>query len=170
MRASDTAVKDAGQPLQGAEAARENMSVQEVPPLFSSLDAQTVSDVTIATPERTFRFAQSDGVVSVNGQKADAEIFMTLLTQIATLPVAERTAFLAQNDPFLTLTVDTNVDRLFVGFYRDDPEQAYADVICMEEGEPPRYGVTKAWRVGKLVLTCDGTRILDENGNEAPAP
>ena len=35
--------------------------------------------------------------------------------------------------------------------------------------EEPVYGVTKSWRIGTLLLVCDGTRIQDESGNETPA-
>lgn len=148
-------------------AVQEQVSEQATP-LFGALELDRVSDVVVAADERTFHFALNDGEVSVNGQMADEEVFTTLLSQIAALPVAGLPAFAEEGEPILTLTVNAGGEELCARFYRDDPQQFYAQVVCDADGAV-RYGVTKAWRVGKLVLTCDGTRIQDASGHETPA-
>ena len=154
--------------LLAAPALAESAAEDATDTLFEALDAQDVSGVSVTTPEREFRFDAENGEVSVNGSMADAEAFQTLLDQIAKLPVNESDAFTPEEAPLLTLSVDADGDHLDASFYRADGTDVYASVICAQNG-CVRYGLTKAWRVGKLVLTCDGTRILDENGQETPA-
>lgn len=151
-----------------APAMAERAAAEDIETLFEALDAQEVSEVSVTTPEREFRFDAEGGAVSVNGQMADAEAFQTLLDQIAKLPMDASDAFTPDDAPLLTLSVDADGSRLDASFYRADGTDVYASVICAQNG-CVRYGLTKAWRIGKLVLTCDGTRILDENGEETPA-
>ena len=136
--------------------------------LFGTLNPESILSVSVITMEREFRFDASGEDVSVNGQLADEEVFSTLLTQIAALPVTKREAFTPQDMPYMTLTVQTAASRMAASFYLGESDDAYADVICTAP-DGPRYCVTKAWRAGKLVLTCDGTRIQDESGRETPA-
>lgn len=150
----------------GAQAVQEAQSGTR--PLFEGLDAQAISSVTVEADGREFRFATDAQGVSVNGRMADAEIFSTLLAQIVALPVAERAPYQPEGELMLTLTVACGEGELCARFYREDEDRPYADVVCAQDGGV-RYGVTKAWRVGKLVLTCDGTRIQDESGRETPA-
>ena len=154
--------------LLAAPALAESAAAEDAGTLFEALDAQDVSEVSVTTPEREFRFDAADGEVSVNGRMADAEAFQTLLDQIAKLPVDASDAFTPDDAPLLTLSVDADGDHLDASFYRADGTDVYASVIGAQNG-CVRYGLTKAWRVGKLVLTCDGTRIFDENGEEMPA-
>ena len=55
----------------------------------------------------------------------------------------------------------------FSRFYEDGGTGEFARVIAGTEGEP-EYGQTCGWRVGTLMMTCEGTRIQDERGNEQP--
>ena len=135
--------------------------------LFPSLRTEDVAGVSVTTPERAFVFDTGNGAVSVNGQMADAEAFMTLLEQIAELPLGETEKFAPEEDPILSLSVEAGDEEFCACFYKNANSDAYAEVICTRGGAV-RYGLTKAWRVGKLVLTCDGTRIFDENGEETP--
>lgn len=147
---------------------REALSENAAPEtLFSSLRAEDVASVSVTTSERAFVFVAEDGEVSVNGRMADAEAFMTLLEQIAELPVGEAEKFEPEEEPVLRLTVEADGEELDASFYKSAESDAYAGVISAQDGRVS-YGMTKAWRIGKLVLTCDGTRIFDENGEETP--
>lgn len=136
--------------------------------LFPALDAQAVDALSVVTPERSFSFAADEDGVSVNGQMADGEVFETLVEQITAIPVISCDAFTPQGTPLLTLTLDCGGVRFTASFYAQAASDVYADVISGTEGTW-RYCSTKAWHIGKLVLTCDGTRIQDERGNETPA-
>ena len=136
--------------------------------LFPALDPSSIVSVRVSTPERTFDFRTDEAGVSVNGQIADAEAFSTLIAQIAALPVLERDSFLAEGAPLLTLTVQSKSGRMAASFYRDESSESYARVVCASDGAQ-QYRRTKTWQVGKLLLTCDGTRIQDETGRETPA-
>lgn len=159
--ASQTADQNAE--ISGADGAQEPQEL-----LFGTLNPESILSVSVTTMEREFRFDASGEDVSVNGQLADEEVFSTLLTQIAALPVTKREAFTPQDMPYMTLTVQTAASLMAASFYLGESDGAYADVICTAS-DGPQYCVTKAWRAGKLVLTCDGTRIQDESGRETPA-
>lgn len=137
--------------------------------LFPELDESAISAVLVITPERTFSFrcAKPDRV-SVNGQKADAEMFTTLIGQIMAIPVASLAAFTPSCDPMLTLTIVAGEEEFVACFYHDGGADTRARIISNPQGEP-RYGQTDGWRIGTLLLTCDGTRIQDESGQETPA-
>ncbi|MDO5297927.1 MAG: hypothetical protein Q4F18_00760 [Clostridia bacterium] len=136
--------------------------------LFPELDESAITAVMVITPERTFNFrCAKPGKVSVNGQKADAEIFTTLIGQITTIPVVSQAAFTPSCDPMLTLTIVAGEEEFVACFYHDGGTGTLTKVISNPEGEP-QYGQTDGWRIGTLLLTCDGTRIQDESGQETP--
>ena len=84
------------------------------------------------------------------------------------LPVDVSAAFSAGSTKLLlTLTVYTGSERHTARFYEDGGTGEFARVIAGTEGEP-EYGQTCGWRVGTLMMTCEGTRIQDERGNEQP--
>ena len=136
--------------------------------LFPALDPASIVDVSVTTPERVFHFHADEGGVSVNGQVADAEVFSTLLSQIAALPVLTQEAFAEEDTPLLTLTIQAESGQMAAAFYRDEASETYARVVSAAGGAR-QYRYTKAWQIGKLLLTCDGTRIQDEAGHETPA-
>lgn len=138
-------------------------------PLFPELEKTFVTALSVTTPERSFSFACSrEGRVSVNGQKADADVFATLLAQISTLPVASLAAFTPTHDPLMTLNVVTEDGQEFIAsFYHGERSDAYIRIICDPQGSP-HYSQTDGWRIGTLLLACDGTRIQDESGRETP--
>ena len=138
--------------------------------LFPELHSASIRFVSVRTPERSFQFHMDDlGAVSVNGTQADSEIFSTLLDQIAGLPVDHTAAFPTDNTQLLlTLEVHTDHHQHTAHFYGDASSGLATHIIC---GAPdaPQYRRTESWRVGTLVMTCEGTRILDAHGNETPA-
>ncbi len=68
----------------------------------------------------------------------------------------------------LTLTVCTGAKQHIARFYEDDGTGEVARIVTGSE-DAPEYGQTDGWRVGTLMMTCEGTRIQDERGNERPA-
>ena len=138
--------------------------------LFPGLDMDAITAISVHSPERSFQFcADGDGGVSVNGQLADREIYMTLVSQIIELPVDVSDAFSTSGAKLLlTLTVCEGSEQHTARFYEGD---GTGEITRVVSGSPdaPEYGQTGGWRVGTLMMTCEGTRIQDERGNERPA-
>lgn len=158
---------------QSAEAAQntEQALAQDGPVLlFPDLDMNAITAISVFSPERSFQFyADGSGKVSVNGQQADAEIYLTLVSQISELPVHQTDAFIPDSVQWLlTLTVCTGGKQHIARFYEDDSAGKVARIVTGSE-DAPEYGQTGGWRVGTLMMTCEGTRIQDERGNERPA-
>ena len=92
----------------------------------------------------------------------------TALLAAASLPVQEQEEFSAEGAPLLTLTIESSGGQMAASFYRDETSQSYTRIVSASGGSS-QYRCTKAWQIGKLLLTCDGTRIQDESGHETPA-
>lgn len=138
--------------------------------LFPGLSSEAITAISVTTPDCCFQFRRDgDGNISVNGQQADSEIYMTLVSQITDLPVDDYNAFSPDHASLLlTLVVSTADSEHTARFYEDGGKGEKARIIC---GEPdaPVYRQTGGWRVGTLMMTCEGTRIQDERGNETPS-
>lgn len=139
-------------------------------PLFPGLDPEEITAITLYAPDSSFSFeADGLGSVSVNDRLADAEVYMTLVSQIMELPVSAVAAFNPEEACLtLTLTVSEGSTQHIARFYEDDGTREMARIIAGSP-EAPIYGETNGWRVGTLLMTCEGTRIQDERGNERPA-
>lgn len=158
---------------QSAEAAQntDQALAQDGPVLlFPDLDMNAITAISVHSPERSFQFyADGRGGVSVNGQQADAEIYLTLVSQISELPVAHTDAFISDSVQWLlTLTVCAGSEQHTARFYEGEGTGEVARIVAGSE-DAPEYGQTGGWRVGTLMMTCEGTRIQDERGNERPA-
>ena len=104
-------------------------------------------------------------------------VFMYMLgciTAWATLPDA-RGAHLYDN-LYLELFLDVYVLTLILtagghdrtaSFYETESQEMARVISCAQE--QTFYGQVKSWRIGTLLMACDGTRIQDESGNETPA-
>ena len=144
----------------GAEAAEDEQA------LFPELAAEEITGIRIhAKDDCTFDFSVR-GELSVNGQKADGEVFSTLVDQLTAQSYTPCDDFTPQSDVMLTVTVYTDTQDFSASFYQDHENGKYAYVIAGAENE--RRLKTDAWRVGTLLLTCEGTRILDASGQETP--
>ena len=137
--------------------------------LFPGLDEAAITAITIRTPDCHFEFLRKDSqFVSVNGQQADHEIFLTLLEQIAGLPVDHHSAFSPQTDELLlTLIVNTHEKQHTAHFYEGGQNGEFTRIVS-GTADAPQYRQTGGWRVGTLMMTCEGTRIQDAHGNEMP--
>lgn len=158
---------------QSAEAAQntDQALAQDGPVLlFPDLDMNAITAISVHSPERSFQFyADGRGGVSVNGQQADAEIYLTLVSQISELPIDQTDAFIPDSVQWLlTLTVCADGEQHTARFYEGEGTGEIARIVAGSE-DAPEYGKTGGWRVGTLMMTCEGTRIQDERGNERPA-
>lgn len=138
--------------------------------LFPDLCSSAITAVSLRTNERSFEF-RCDGPdnVSVNGQRADSEAFLTLVSQIAQFPVDAHAAFPAEGaDELLELVVSTGETQHVARFYEDSAQGTQTYIVCGTQ-DAPSYRKTDGWRVGTLLMACEGTRIQDERGNETPA-
>ena len=68
--------------------------------------------------------------------------------------------------PELSDTVYTDTQDFSASFYQEQGDDKYAYVVAGADNE--RFLKTDAWRVGTLLLTCEGTRIFDASGQETP--
>lgn len=137
--------------------------------LFPDLDMDAITAISVRSPERSFQFCtDGSGGVSVNGHQADAEIYLTLVSQISELPVARIDAFIPDSVQWqLTLTICAGGEQHTARFYEGDGTGEVARIVSGAE-DAPEYSQTGGWRVGTLMMTCEGTRIQDERGNERP--
>ena len=163
-----------GKPLSAQPSSMQNAARTQSPDgmdttLFPSLDEAAITAISVSTPERSFHFLREGAnAVSVNGQQADAEIFSTLLEQIADLPVNSFTAFSPCSSRLqLTLVVSTAQAQHTAHFYAGGASGETTHIIS-GSCEAPAYSQTNGWRVGTLMMTCEGTRIQDAHGNETP--
>ena len=135
--------------------------------LFSGVTGDEVTALHVRSADRSFDFLCGESSVSVNGQMADDEIFSTLMEQILTLPIMACEPFSPEGDAILTLILTVGGHDRTACFYETDSRDM-ARVISCTQGET-LYGKVKSWRIGTLLMACDGTRIQDESGNETPA-
>ena len=137
--------------------------------LFPDLAASHITALCVSTPERSFQFRTgTHGAVSVNGRRADSDIFSVLLNQITGLPVERRSAFSPRaQDLLLTLVISTDSSVHTARFYESGKGKTAH--IVLGPDDDPQYCQTNGWRVGTLMMTCEGTRIQDIHGNEQPA-
>ena len=148
---------------------QETGSEQDAQALFPELSNDEITGIQIiAADDCEFIFSVSkDNGLSVNGQKADSAVFSTLVDQILSLSFIPMDAFEPRVDPMMTMTVRTDRQDFIARFYQDGGSGKYAYVITGEKKN--RCLKTDAWRVGTLLLTCEGTRIFDASGQETPA-
>lgn len=137
--------------------------------LFAQLPGGGVTRLSIVTPQSQYTFRCADETrVSVNGQKADRDVFLTLLDQILTMPVVTIAPFVPVDDASVTLTLVAEGAQYTAAFYRDaDEESPYISIIS-GGADAPCYQRTDRWRLGTILLACEGTRIQDEQGAETP--
>ena len=136
--------------------------------LFAGVTEESITALHVRSEDRSFDFLCGGGSVSVNGQQADAEIYLTLVDQISELPIDQTDAFIPDGVQWLlTLTVCADGEQHTARFYEGEGTGEVARIVAGSE-DAPEYGQTGGWRVGTLMMTCEGTRIQDERGNEQP--
>ena len=135
--------------------------------LFSGVTEEAVTALHVHSEDREFEFLCGGGSVSVNGQMADYEVFSTLMEQILTLPVMACDPFFPEDDAVLTLILTANGADRTASFYPTESQEKARVISTAQQGT--LYGEVKSWRIGTLLMACDGTRIQDESGNETPA-
>lgn len=137
--------------------------------LFPDLAPEKISSLVITTPQSTFDFKRTAPTsVSINGRRSDHGAFATLLNQIEAIPYVPGEPAEQQEPPLLTLTVQQDEAHYHARFYRHGNGEELARVVAdVPSGE--LSGTTDGWRVGMLLLACEGTRVQDASGSESPA-
>ena len=135
----------------------------------ASIADGSVTRLSVVTAESQYIFKCSeDARISVNGQKADRDVFLTLLDQILTMPVVTIPPFVPADEAAVTLTLVTDSTQYTAAFYRDGDEESPYISIISGGTDAPCYQRTDRWRLGTMLLACEGTRIQDEQGAETP--
>lgn len=157
-------------PVQPQETAAPVLSrdLPEGQALFPELNPSVVTAVSITTPQSAFDMRRSSKSVSINGQQGDEDVFSTMLTHIADMEFVSTHPFTAPEAPILTLVIHQHGEEFTAAFYADNENGEHARIIAGREPAPV-YGVIDGWRVGTLMLACEGTRIQDAYGKETPA-
>jgi len=128
------------------------------PLLFPGLDAAAVTSVSITADGRSFEFLRRDaGSVSVNGSRADAEAFRTLIAQIAEITVAPAPSPPEGGQPLLHLTVTAGGAQYRASFFGGGSSPR----ALVRSDSHSGWHHTEGWRVGTLMLACEGARIED---------
>lgn len=165
-------MKPAEQSAASAAAAASPAPVQETASTSALFPEASIRDVTrldISTAEADYSFTGADsGFVSLNGRKADPDVFSTLLGQILYLPVTPTDPFTPSAQPTVTLTLSLGDTQHIICFYRDDHSPGPYVTLTVGTGTASAYHKTDTWRIGTMLLTCEGTRIQDERGHETP--
>lgn len=137
--------------------------------LFAQLAAGSVTRLSVVTPQSQYTFRCADDArISVNGQKADRDVFLTLLDQILTMPVVTIAPFSPTGDASVTLTLVSEGMQYTASFYREADEESPYMRIISGGADAPCYQRTDRWRLGTMLLACEGTRIQDAQGAETP--
>lgn len=135
--------------------------------LFPGLRRSDIVSVSFSSSESQFSFdCQTANAVSVNGQKADIGVFSTLLSQILGQFYDPAEFSIQQETPLLSLRVTTPTGAYSATFYSGN-ERTARILTSTPNGEQTL--TTDAWRIGTMLLTCEGTRIQDKDGRETPA-
>lgn len=165
-----SASKAGGPPQINAPAAAVAAQKTDTPTqaLFPEFRCTDVTAVSLITPQADFDLQRGkNSLVSVNGQHGDREVFDTLLDQIAGIPFTPTQAFTTSDSPLLTLIIKLGDTEYSACFYNDGSTGKYARIVSSPESTP-LYGLTDGWRIGTLLLTCEGMRIQDAQGRETP--
>ncbi len=135
--------------------------------LFPGLHRSDIVSVSLSSSESQFTFnCKTSSAVSVNGQKADSGVFSTLLSQILGQFYTPAKFQIGDESPFLSLSMTTPTGTYSANFYSDGGRTARIVTLTPSGGQNLS---TDAWRIGTMLLTCEGTRILDQDGRETPA-
>ena len=129
--------------------------------LFPGMAAEDIAALSVTT--------QNGETVSVNGRKADEEVFATLLAQIASLPVCPIMPFTPSAEPVMTLSIHMRDGARHTAFFYAGSDAGRSTHISSSSQSIPAFHATDTWRIGTMLLACEGTRIQDEFGRETPA-
>ena len=135
--------------------------------LFPGLRRSDIVSVSFSSSESQFAFdCKTANAVSVNGQKADSGVFSTLLSQILGQFYDPAEFSIDGESPLLSLHITTLTGSYIARFYSDGGRTTR---IVTSTPNGAQTLSTDAWRIGTMLLTCEGTRILDKDGRETPA-
>ena len=126
----------------------------------AGLQALRMTSLRVSANGRSFFYTRTGSGLSVNGGQADEEVFSTLLGQIRAAVSGESGRFAPRGELLLTVTVGGETDRT-ISFYRDGADESRVIVLVSGGGSERTCG-TEAWRVGTILLACEGTQLPRE--------
>ena len=112
---------------------------------------------------RSFRYAKSGSLLTVNGAAADEEAVDTLLRHLSSALSGDTAAFTPEEAPIMTVDFTAGDESGEISFYPDEADRSRVYVVSAKDGA----SVTEAWRVGTILLACEGSRAA---GAEDDAP
>ena len=93
---------------------------------------------------------------------AHEEVFSTLIRQIESAEDGQSAAFQPQDDPLLTVSLSGTDGTHTLQFYADAQDRSRVYVLCSGKADA---STTEAWRVGTILLACEGTQIPEEESH-----
>lgn len=167
QRSAQTAKLTAVPAASCASPADASPAAEALPVLFPDLVVEDIVYLSVRTPDRSFEFRLGEhGRFLVNNQSADMGIYNTLVSQIARIPVSAVHAIPEENTQLLTLQISTPAHSHVAHFFADGGADTEA-FIRSGPREAPLYFQTDAWRVGTLIMACEGAPIHED---DAPLP
>ena len=124
--------------------------------------ARRVQQLTVSAGNRSFLYVRTSAGLQVNGMKADEEVFSTLIRQIESAEGGQSAAFQPQDDPLLTVSLSGTDGTHTLQFYADAQDRSRVYVLCSGKADA---STTEAWRVGTILLACEGTQIPEEESH-----
>ena len=124
--------------------------------------AETVTSLSVRTSGRCFVYNRSAAGIRVNGGEADEEVFTTLLRQISDALEDADAEAQPSGEPLLTVKICAADVNQTVSFYADETDRRHVFVFSSgDKGDVS--GTTEAWRVGTILLACEGTQLPGED-------
>jgi hypothetical protein len=130
--------------------------------LFEETILSGITRLCVRTSHRTYTFLCEGGeAVCLDGGKADEEIFSTLLEEIRDREYEKTTAFTPQTQPVAVVELQEGTRTYEASFYSEGDREC-SEVIVRGNGKL-RYLQTESWRIGTMLLTCEGAWSADAN-------
>ncbi len=130
--------------------------------LFEGITLSGITRLCVRTSGRTYTFVCTGGqAVCLDGGKADEEIFATLLEEIREQEYEKTPAFTPQTRPVAVVELQEGAATYEASFYSEGDREC-SEVIVQGNGKL-RYLQTESWRIGTMLLTCEGAWSTDAN-------
>jgi len=107
---------------------------------------------------RSFRYMKNGSCLTVNGALADEEVVDTLLRHLSSALSGENAAFTPDSAPVMTVSFTAGSESGTISFYPDDADKKKVYVVSSGEDA----SITEAWRVGTILLACEGSQAAEE--------
>ena len=126
-----------------------------LPALPAKADPALAGLTVYAGEDRAYRYTCLEDELRVNGAPADAEVFQTLLTQLADSLGGEETA-LPTGEEVLCVELSLEGEDVILRYVRP-AEAPEALVVVAAAGEERLVRQTQGWRAATILLACEGS-------------